>query len=555
MFEALVWPMTRLERFGFAALAACLLSPVVAHGLWRPLEHLFGSAGSAPQVTWSALAVCVSTAVVRWFCRDRTLGIPLLLGALVAAGLSAGLSLGGAGLGALLPVALTTAWLLHALPARLPPALDGLAGRHRRLALLYVLAASISVVWTARLGIFIGDPAAVDHQALPGETFTETHSCLTAYVRASELARQGVDDFYADAWWHGSLGLPALPAGSEDPWRPFHLDNFNYPPPFLLLASPLAPLDGDFLAQRALWFGLNGLLAAFGLWVVARWVGGPAAHRVLLLAPLVFGSMPFLLTLQVGNFHLAATVLSVLAMVAFDRGRAATGGALLATAILSKVSPGVLGIVLLLQRRVRESVLAAGFGAGLVALTLAVYGPDPIVSFVTVSLPNLSSGAAFPQMDTPAGIATNMSPFGVPFKLELLGFDVGDPWHVGRVVARVYTVGLLLVTVAGARRRGDRRDQAIRWMALLVLAAMQSPFSPGYSTLALLWATSLLSVEVRRARHAVALLALWPAILLVPQGMDPAAQAALSIAQTALTLGVSAWLVVRPPGLAPEPAR
>lgn len=116
---------------------------------------------------------------------------------------------------------------------------------------------------------------------LPGEKFTEVHSCLSAYVRASELARHGAEDLYADPWYDGSNGLPPRPAGDETPYRPFELDNFNYPPTFLWLTTPLAPLEGDFLAQRALWFGLNGLLAAVGIWVLGRWVG---AHRTLLLA-------------------------------------------------------------------------------------------------------------------------------------------------------------------------------------------------------------------------------------------------------------------------------
>jgi len=136
---------------------------------------------------------------------------------------------------------------------------------------------------TARLSVFIGDPTAVGYQTLPGEPFTEVHSCLTAYVRASGLARQGVDNLYADVWWWGSHGLPPLPEGVENPYRPFNLDNLSYPPTFLLLLWPLAALDGDFLAQRALWFGFNGLFGAFGLWAVARWIGGPAAHRALLL--------------------------------------------------------------------------------------------------------------------------------------------------------------------------------------------------------------------------------------------------------------------------------
>ncbi len=84
-------------------------------------------------------------------------------------------------------------------------------------------------------------------------------------------------------------------------------------------------------------------------------------------------------------------------------------------------------------------------------------------------------------------------------------------------------------------------------MALLVLAAMQSPFCPAYAAIALLWATTLLSVEVRRPRDAVLLIALWPAILLVPPTMAHGPQAVLSIAHTALTIGVCVWLVLRGP--------
>lgn len=535
-----------LERSAFGALMAVLMAPVVAQGLWRPMVHVFGPGGDAGAVTRAAVALAVVVVLVRCFRPRLAQLLSLGLGGLVAAGASVSLSLGLAGLLTLLSVAAVTGLLAHWLFPRLPSTLDGLAGRHKALTALYMAVALVSFVSVARVSIFMGDPTRVDLQALPGEAFTEAHSCLTAYVHASELARQGVDNLYADHWWHGSLGLPPLPAGVENPYRPFELDNFNYPPTFVLLAAPLATLDGDFLAQRALWFGLNGLLVALGLWVVARWIVGPGVHRVLLLAPLLLGSVPILLTLQIGNFHLAATVLSVLAMVALAGGRSATGGALLAMAILSKISPGILGIVLLVQRRVRASVLAAGFGALLLALSLLLFGTDPIRSFITTALPHLSTGAAFPFMDTEAGIATNMSPFGIPFKLKLLGFDVGDPWHLGPWVSRVYTIGLLLLAVASARRRGDRRDQAIRWMSLLVLAAMQSPFSPAYSTFALLWATTLLSVEVQRTRDAVALIALWPAILYGGQGLDPLAQATLSIAQTALIVGVSAWLVVRP---------
>ena len=140
-------------------------------------------------------------------------------------------------------------------------------------------------------------------------------------------------------------------------------------------------------------------------WAVARWIGGPAAHRALLLAPLVFGSVPILVTLQIGNFHLAATVLSLLAMVALERGRAATGGALLAMAILSKIAPGLLAVVLLVQRRFREAALAAGFGALLLALALFFFVTNPAWHFVTFALPPPRPVQPFPFRAPPPDTA------------------------------------------------------------------------------------------------------------------------------------------------------
>lgn len=537
----------RVERPAFGALCAFLLAPIIAQGLWRPLSHYVAPSGTASTVTICALAV-TATIVLAQVLRPRQRPLhAAVLGGLVATGASVGWSLGVPGLLTLLLVATALAFLVPWLSARLPTTLDGLARRHTLLFALYVALALFAVVKTAQLSIFIGDPARPDLQALPGNSFTQTHSCLTAYVRAADLSRQGVENLYEDAFWHGSLGLPPLPPGVENPYHPFHLDNFSYPPPFLLLTAPLSPFAADFLAQRALWFGLNGVLLALGLWLVARFVDGPAAHRVLLLAPLLFGSLPILITLQIGNFQTATVVLSIVAMVALHRGRAVSGGALLALTILSKVSPGILGVVLLAQRRVRSAAITAGFGVLLFALSVLRCGTKPVQAFLTYALPRLSSGRAFPFMETEAGILTNMSPFGIPFKLQLLGLDIGDPWHVARRVAQVYTLGLVGLAIAAARRRGDLRDQAITWMALLVLAALQSPFAPGYVLIGLLWATTLLAVEVRSARQGIGLTLIWFFLLVVLPGLQPTTVAIQSMGQTAVILAFAVWLIVRRP--------
>ena len=540
------WTRSR-ERAAFGALIAVLLAPVVAHGLWRPMVHVFGPAGDAGAVTSAAVAIAVVLVLVRCLRPRLAQLLSLGLGGLVAVGASVSLSLGLAGLLTLLSVAAVTGLLAQRVFPRIPSTLDGLAGRHKALTALYMAAALVAFVSVARVSIFMGDPTRVDQQVLPGEKFLETHSCLTAYVRADTLSRGGVDNLYESQWWHGAHGFPPRPAGAEDPYRPFILDYYAYPPPFLFVVAPLAPLDGDFMAQRALWFGINGLLLAAGLWILARWIDGPNAHRVLLLAPIFFASLPVLVTLQVGNFQIAVIVLSVLAMVAFHKGRDATGGALLAFTILSKISPGVLGVVLLAQRRWRSAAWSAGFGAIFLALSALTLGVNPIESFFTFMLPRLGSGEVFAFMDDdPFSVLTNMSPFGLPFKLQLMGLDVGDPWVLGRRLGRGYSVVLVVLAVlAAVRRPGGRRTQAVTWMSLLVLAALQSPFAPGYTLIALLWAITLLVVEVDTVRGGIALVLLWLGLVVVVPWSDLSLFAAHSIVQSTLAVGVPVWLIFR----------
>lgn len=534
-----------LERTAFGALCTFLLAPVIAQGVWRPLIHFLGPSGDSAAITAAALVICGAVIVSGKLPKRHGLLLSLATGGLLSLLATLGFSLGLPGLLTLLIVAAAIGLLYPRLSARLPVTLDGLAKRHKVLFALYALLALAAVVKTAQLGIFIGDATRVDQQVMPGEKFVETHSCLTAYVHADSLSRKRVDNLYAEHHWLGSQGLPPVPAGVENPYRPFLLDYYAYPPPFLLAMTPIALFSGDFAAQRALWFGKNALLFAVGLWIVARWLDGPGAHRVLLLAPILFGSLSVLITLQIGNFQCAVVMISVLAMVAFDRDRPALGGALLAFAILSKISPGILGIVLLAQRRFRSALWTAAFGVLFLALSLLTIGPNPMVSFLTYTLSRLSSGAVFTFMDdTPFNILTNMGPFGLAFKFKLAGLDVGDPWVLGRRIARIYSVLLILVAVLGARRTEDRRTQAIVWMSLLVLAALQSPFAPGYVVIGFLWAITLLAVDVQRIRGGVSLVLLWILITLIPPIPNLQLFAVFGVLQSAILLGVPIGLIV-----------
>jgi len=537
-----------LERPAYGALWAFLLAPVMAQGLWRPLLHFGGAGGraSAMAITIAALGVCGAIVIARQIRPGPRSLAPWALGGLFAVGATLVAGLGLSGLLCLLAVAASLSFLLHRLSPGLPGALDGLARRHKVLFALYAAGALLSIVKTAQLSVFMGDATRPDLQVLPGVKFIETHSCLSAYVQADRLARERVENLYDPAAWLGSHGQPPRPAGAEDPYRPFVLDYYAYPPPFLLAMAPLAIFAGDFAAQRALWFGVNGLLLAVGLWLVARWLDGPGGHRVLLLAPLFFASLPILAVLQVGNFQTAVVVLAVLAMVAFQREQNALGGALLAFVVLSKLSPALLGVVLLAQRRYRAVAWTAGFGVFFVALSVLSLGVNPLTSFLTYTLPRLSSGETFSFMDDdPFSILTNMAPFGLPFKLQLLGVPISDPWRVGRLIGRVYSGILVLLTLVAVRRVGDRRSQAIVWMSLLVLGALQSPFAPGYVQVGLLWATTLLAVEVRSLRAALGLVLLWIVINLLPPASSPNLMAIDSLLQSLLSVGVPVGLILR----------
>ena len=50
------------ERLGVAGVWVLIGAPMMAHGLWRPLEQALGSGGDAGWVTWAALVV----AAVAW---------------------------------------------------------------------------------------------------------------------------------------------------------------------------------------------------------------------------------------------------------------------------------------------------------------------------------------------------------------------------------------------------------------------------------------------------------------------------------------------------------
>jgi hypothetical protein len=547
------------ERLGFLGLVALTLAPVVAHGVWRPVATALGAGGDAAHVTAAALGVAISLLVAFTVIGGRRpwvrAGAGVLTATVLAVAIGSDTKNRVAAAIALLSVAAIVGPIAGWLPERLPPALDGLASRHRRVAVLYAVMGLLCIVQTARLSTFIGDPTRTGSQVLPTEHFLDTHSCLTAYVQGARLAHQRVDNLYDDQHWpdmardHAAALTP-----TEQRYAPFTLDTFAYPPPFLLLASVLRPFEGHYVAQRALWFGISGLLLAAGLWIVVRWIDDERGHRALLLAPAVWLSLPTIVLLQIGNAQASVTVIAMLGMIAFDRKRPVLGGALVSFAILSKIAPGVLAVWLLVQRRWREAAWTAIFGGVWLALSVAAFGAGPLVAFVRYELPRLSSGEALQFLaDTPFNINANQSLFGLPFRLALAGVSIADPWRAARTLGLAFTVVVLVVVTIAGLRRGNRREQACVWLALLTLGALRSPFAPAYVAFGVVWLMSLVALEIRGARAAATLVMLWLlASFQVP--LPAAAGAIVGIPVVLLIDAFLIWIAVRPPETQPQRA-
>lgn len=505
-------PRRPTERLGFSALLLLTLAPMVGHGIWSPIARSLHTSANAMTLTFAALGVTV----VAWIVYVLTIHRPSTWIVLTSASFAAvffGTLLGSdvpgkaAASFALLVVASLSGVILPRLMQRLPKELDGLARQRKGATAWMVLLGILTITQTSRISTFIGDPTRTEMSVVPSVPFIVNHSCLTAYVEGARLATEGETNIYdAENWPDLSHSERSEANGKR--YAPFALDSFAYPPTFLLLSRLLLVLP-DFFAQRAAWFALNGLILAAGLWIVATWIDDQCRLRVLLLAPLVLICVPSILALQIGNVHAAVMVLGMLSMVAFETKRPALGGAMLAFAIASKISPGLLVIVLLTQRRYREVLWTAGFGAGFVLLGLLQFGFAPFLAFVTYQLPMLSSGKALGFLAEASNQAVNLAPFGVPFKLAFLGASIADPWKAAKHINTVFTIAIVIVTFFAARKKASRQEQAAIWLAILTLGTLRSPFAPPYVTFPVVWLLAVHSAVVRNRRETIGLALVW----------------------------------------------
>jgi uncharacterized membrane protein len=91
------------------------------------------------------------------------------------------------------------------------------------------------------------------------------------------------------------------------------------------------------------------------------------------------------MTMQ-GNIQFVIFTMSIAARIAVDKGRPALGGALLAFAIGTKLYPGLLLLMLLTQRRLRDTLFMLGFGLIFCVLLLIIAASAPFRDFFLFQL-------------------------------------------------------------------------------------------------------------------------------------------------------------------------
>ena len=398
-------------------------------------------------------------------------------------------TLRGLGVGAHLATVLSIAVLIVSaamVARRLPSSLDGVLRRRPAVAILWFALGLASIGATVRLATFMVDETRATRSIYPFDDFFVHHSCLSAHFQSAQLQRDGVANVYERTHYEGADGAPKF-------LNSFVIDVFLYPPPMLLLSRSGLALSDDFGRWRAVWFGFEGAIVALSLLAVVGWIGGVRGQRAALLAPLVWLSIPTLLTLQIGNVHLVAIAAAMLAMLAFERGRHVVGGATLGALMLIKIFPGILLLVLLFQRRWRSVAWTAGFAVAILVVAVIILGREPFAALFSYQLPRLASGAAFESIFAhPDAIAANQSVYAVVQKLSLLGVP-GMSTGTAVAVSWAYTIALVALAAVGARGSHERLPRVLVWLALLQLASLRSPFTPDtYALFGVLWILVLL---------------------------------------------------------------
>jgi hypothetical protein len=375
----------------------------------------------------------------------------------------------------LLLVLPATALLAPRLYSVMPEALDRLASKGTITAVIFALISLFSVVQVTRLSTYIADPED-GWFVLNREDFWANHRCIGAYLYAADMNRQGVENIYDNnlysAWNEEAETVSEVPGMAD-----LAPDPYLYPPQFLILPRLALSLTSDVAVIQQVYLALQiTLFAVVGLGLAA-WIGGSSGAMALGLLPLAMASTPGLHSFSYGQFHLATILLAVGGMLALAKSRYALGGAMLGFAVVAKLFPAILLIVLAFQKKWTEFTWTLGAIVVYTAIAFLVVGQQAFKMFTSDLLPRLSDGSAaafdipFPEF-VEVIVAGNSSYGGILRKLDILGLV---EISTATAVTAGKFIGLTVLIIAVylfLKKAVSSEDRVIGWLSLIGLGSI-----------------------------------------------------------------------------------
>lgn len=384
--------------------------------------------------------------------------------------------------------------------------------------ILFGVTGTLALLWLIGTSTFLFDVQNTRFVA-QNDNFGTTHCCLTGYAVAAHLAMKGAENIYARTHYTSGKSLSSISTPIHESINGiFMIDEYHYPPPFLILPSLLLIIFEDFFMLRTAWFILTAILFIGTLTYVAFWCGALRSQNRLLIFPIVLCAPTIHIAFQICNVHLLIIAISMLAMIAFEKKHPIFGGTLLGFAIVSKIWPIILVVYLLFQRRWKPVLWCTIAITGYILVGFFLFGPEPYKDFITHQLPHISNGESFSFMALyQKTIIENISIFGIPHKLYSLNILPSKPPLLSPILAWSFTILIGLIVILVSLRRindnnGNNNNRLVKaqlWLALLTLVQLRSPFLPWhYGVVSTLWLIVLLAATVKGWKFS-ALLLVW----------------------------------------------
>ena len=164
-------------------------------------------------------------------------------------------------------------------------------------------------------------------------------------------------------------------------------------------------------------------------------------------------------------------------MLAFETRRIGLGGALLGAAVVTKLYPAVLLLLLVSQRRWRELGMTLIWMVGFGVLGLALLGPAPYQAFFFHQLPGMLDGSVFDFSDGDArdNLTAIIVSVHASRKAEAARHDVPSRPSSGPGWAAHFGLVILALVWRARRRTTSRAHSVMLWLALLNLVVLQGP--------------------------------------------------------------------------------